>query len=326
MKIRTILPMFAVVFLFGFGVHFCHSAKEDANRTYLLLSKPIDAARAEEIFMKEAELADSVGFCFWGVSDSQRVSCKETGGVGTVTGVLLSGNPALLDAGILAWQEGCFLDAETAQRLFGTPDCSLQTLWMGDRQIRVLGTFDPMQPTMVTAAEERDGAVLDRCILSVPAEQGGQAASQFLLRWGLQGERIDFYPLWVVVHNLLLILPGILLLHIFAFGIRKTREASFPERIRPMLLPAAAAALFFLLCSHIVLLPDMLPPRWSDFSFWKNWWEGQKENFQKILLTPMGEGHLQMMLDMVKSILSSTAAFLLALWTFRRQTYANTAD
>ena len=50
------------------------------------------------------------------------------------------------------------------------------------------------------------------------------------------------------------------------------------------------------------------------------WWDGQWKNLQTVLRTPMSEAHLQMMLDMVKSIGFSTAALLLFLWTFRRQT------
>ena len=318
---RKLLRILSAVILYGFGIFFCHSAREAAGFTYLLLSEPIDASRAEDIFTREAALADPAGFCFWGERKARWVSCEETGGTGKVTQILLSGNPGLLDASALTWREGCFLDEATAQNLFGTSDCSEQTVWCDGRPYRVLKSLSAARPTMLAAAKEADGAVLNRCVLSVPAEKGRQAAQQFLLRWDLQGERIEFYSLWVAVYDFLLVLPGILVLQLF-FGGRnhiqnRKKETAF-------LLTTICILLF--LCSRLLFLPGMFPSRWSDFSFWGRWWEGQCKNFQLAIRTPMGEHLLQMMLDMVKSILSSTAALLLILWTFRRHTDADTAD
>ena len=323
--IRCGIILIAAV-LYLWAIFFCQSAKEDANLTYIVLSQSIDATAAEEIFAQETMLEDSVGFCFWGETVAQTVSCRETGGMAEVTQVLVSGNPEVLGAGILAWQNGCFLDEATAQNLFGTADCGNQTVWQGDIPYRVFGTISTLQPTMLTVAAEKDGADLNRGVLSGPTEQGAHTASQFLMRWGLQGELIGFYPLWVAVHNFLLILPGILLLMALIYGIRKFRALPFPDRIKAGILLVGEVGLLIFLCGQISILPDMIPSRWSDFSFWGNWLEAQKENIQMVLLTPMGERHLQLMLNMVKSILSSTAAFLIAAWTRRRQRYADPAD
>lgn len=320
----SVLLIAAVLYLWA--IFFCQAAKEDANLTYIVLSESIDATAAEEIFEQEKILPDSVGFCFWGEAAAQTVYCREIGGMAEVTQVLLSGNPEVLGAGILAWQDGCFLDEATAEKLFGTADCGGQTVWQGEIPYRVFGTISTLQPTMLTVAAEKDGAVLNRCILSVPTEQGAQIASQFLMRWSLQGEMIGVYPLWAAVHNFLLILPGTLFLAALVYGIRRFRALPFPDRVKLGILLMGEVGLLFFLCGQIIILPDMIPSRWSDFSFWGNWLEAQKENIQLVLLTPMGERHLQLMLDMVKSILSSTAAFLIAAWTRRRQRYADTAD
>lgn len=306
MRIRKILWLLAAVILYGFGFFFCQSAKEDAFLTYLLLTEPIDAAQAEDIFTQESELADSVGFCFWGERNTQWVSCKETGGIAEVTQVLLFGNPGLMDAGVLAWQEGCFLDEATAQNLFGTSDCFEQSVWCDGRQYRVFGTISAIQPTMLSVAESTDGLVLNRCVLNVTAETGQQTAQQFLLRWGLQGELIDFYPLWVAVYDFLLILPLFLIFQIYFRG--KSRTQSRGKRT---ILLLTTICLLIFLGSRIIFLPDMFPSRWSDFSFWGNWWEAQQENFRLVLATPMGERHLQMLLDMVKSVVCTMASLVL---------------
>lgn len=312
--------LLAAAVLYTYAVFCCNGAKEDADRTYLVLSRKIGAAEAEEIFAQEKQLEASVGFCFWGEAGNQTVSCKETGGIAQVTQVLLSGNPGLMGAGVLAWQDGCFIDEATAQKLFGTADCGGQTLWRDDAQYRVFGTVSAFRPTMLTAAAGKDGAVLNRCVLSVNAESGAQIAGQFLMRWGLQGETIGFYPLWVFLHNLLLLLPGSLLLIRLLSGVKAIRRLVFADGFRvssiakPAILLLTAGCLLALLGSRVIILPDSIPSRWSDFSFWGSWWKTQKENFYRLLLTPMGNTHLQMMLDMVKSLVCSITAFVLVLW------------
>lgn len=326
MSIKKILQFSAIVIFYGLAAFFCDSAEEAANRTYLLLVEPIGSVQAENIFTQEAALSDSMGFCFWGEADTAYLSCNSTGGVAEVKQFLLSGNPELLGVGVLAWQEGCFLDQKTAHSLFGTDDCNAQTILLGSRQYPVLGTLPAVQPMILRTAETADGAVLNRCVLAAPAENGTGTASQFMIRWGLQGSTIDFFPLWTVTFNMLLTLPTFMLLHFAVYGIRKVRNIAFPGRIKYLLLLIALIGMLFGIWKQIIILPDMIPNRWSDFSFWGRWWDEQWKNFQMVLRTPMSEGHLQMMLDMVKSILSSTAAMLLSMWTFRRQTDEDTAD
>lgn len=326
MSIKKILQFSALVILYGLAAFFCDSAKEAANKTYLLLEEPIGSVKAGNIFMQEAVLSDSMGFCFWGEADTAYLSCNTTSGVAEVKQFLISGNPKLLGAGALTWQEGCLLDQKTAQSLFGTNDCHAQTILLGSRQYSVLGTLPAVQPAILRAAETADGAVLNRCVLASPAENGKETASQFMIRWGLQGSTIDFYALWVVTFNMLLILPTFLLLHFAVYGIRKVRISAYPVRMKYLLLLIALLGMLFGVWKQIIILPDMIPDRWSDFSFWGRWWDDQWKNFQMVLRTPMCEGHLQMMLDMVKSILSSTAAILLSMWTFRRQRDEDTAD
>lgn len=299
---------------------FCHWAKEAADLTYLVLSRSIDSMEAEEIFAQEKTLANPIGFCFWGEAGTQMLFCKETGGITQVTQVLLSGNPGIVDSGVLAWQEGCFVDENTAQKLFGTADCGGQTLWQGDVQYRVLGTISAFQPTMLTVAAQKDGAVLNRCVLSVPAESGDALGQQFLMRWGLQGNLIGFYPIWTFVHNLLLFFPCVFLLSALIYGRKEWKKTSFSDfrsLAKPVLLPILATGLLCFLGSRMIVLQDMIPSRWSDFSFWGAWLEAQKENFHHVLLTPMGGRLLQMMLDMVKSMVCTTAAFLISLWIIK---------
>ena len=302
--------------LYALAIVFCRAAEPEARKSRFLLNQSIDAATAEDIFSRELSLPEPVGFCFWGDAGVQRVSCRETGRSAKVTRICLSGNPELLDAGILAWQAGCLLDTETAQALFGTADCGGQSLLLEGKSYRVLATFSALQPTVLTVAEEENGTVLNRCILSVPATQRGQTGENFFLRHDLRGTAVDTYSLWVLARNWLVLCPLLLVLADFCRNLKK--------RSRIALAVEGISAL--ILFGQIQIPANFLPTRWSDFSFWGTLWDGQKENRYRLLLNAMGQRHLQMMGNMVKSRITSTAALLLAAGIRRRRRHADTAD
>lgn len=296
---------------------------------HIVLERGVDTAAAEAIFSQE-EADDPVGFCFWGEREGQTVSCLETRARAQVTLVSLSGNPELMGAGCLAWQKGCLIDEGTAQTLFGTTRCGGQILLRDGAAYRVLGTVHALRPTMMTMAESGDS--MNRCVLALPAENGKTLGEQFLLRWGLAGTVMDFYPMLALTGNLLLF-PAILLLRVCCRLGKDWRKLSLggivdqlPLLGRAVLALGLAVGTFWLLTKHLVIPPDMIPSRWSDFSFWGKWLEGQKVNFFRILFTPLGSEQLQMLLNMVKSMGASTASAILALWPVRRSGNADIAD
>lgn len=299
---------------------------------HIVLERGVDTAAAEAIFFQE-EADDPVGFCFWGEREGQTVSCLETRARAQVTLVSLSGNPELMGAGCLAWQKGCLIDEGTAQTLFGTTRCGGQILLRDGAAYRVLGTVHALRPTMMTMAESGDS--MNRCVLALPAENGKTLGEQFLLRWGLAGTVMDFYPMLALTGNLLLLFPAILLLRVCCRLGKDWRKLSLHGIVsgnqllllgKIVLALGLAAGTFWLLAKRLVIPPDMIPSRWSDFSFWGKWLEGQKVNFFRILFTPLGSEQLQMLLNMVKSMGASTASAILALWPVRRSGNADIAD
>lgn len=334
MRIR-LWGLLAAAALYAFGIFFCGLAGEAAELVQITLEQSVDAPAAEAVFAQEEKEEVPAGFCFWGETGNQVVSCRETGASARVTRILLSGNPELMGAGCLAWQDGCLIDEGTAQTLFGTVLCGGQFLVQNGTSYRVLGTVPALRPTMVAVARAEDGNSLSRCVLSAPAENGEMLGSQFLLRAGLRGTVVDFFPLLALTKDLLLLFPGILLLSLWGHLGRGWKKLSLPGILsgsqrkllgKTVLALMLAACTLWLLGRQIVFPPSLIPSRWSDFSFWGNWWKGQKENLLQILFTPLGGRQLQMLLNMVKSMICSTAAALMALWGVRRRTHADIAD
>lgn len=319
--------------LYLWGLYFLGNVKEETKIVHVFLRQEIPASRAEEIFRREGEEENAVPSCFWGQSGKETVICRETEDAVSAQLVLMAGNPELLGAGALNWQTGCLVDTKTAQALFGTADCGGQILRQGETGYPVLGVVSALQPTVVRLAQK--GEALDRCAVFGTKSQ----AENFLVRWGLQGEILDFFPFWAITADVSLLLPGILLAALCIFLGRdwRTLRISDLRKQGPLLLRfvstlALGVGGVVLLGKCLVIPEEMIPSRWSDFSFWGSWWQTQKENFLTIAFTPLGSRQLQMVLNMIKSIGCTLVSAVVVLWVLtkkenvRRQDHADLAD
>ena len=333
--IRKLCLLAAAALLYAWGFRCAAAAAEEAGRTHVELEQGIGPAEAEAIFGLELEQETPVGFCFWGDMGKQSLSCEQTGESAQVNHVVLAGNPELMGTGALAWQKGCFLDEETALELFGTSQCGGQSVQWGGETYPVLGTVAALRRTILTMARTGDGAVLDRCVLALPLEQGTSEAEQFLMRHSLPGNVLDHSLLWALTGNLLLLFPAILLLSAARDLCGDWRKLSLPELLagrqdrllgKTLLGAALVLGTLWMVGSRIWIPPDLIPTRWSDFSFWETCLEKQKEDFLDLLFSARGDRQLQMLLNMVKSMVSAMGAALLALWILRRNYHADTAD
>ncbi len=303
--------------------------------THVLLSRSVDSAEAERIVRVEAEEDVPIRFCFWGEAGEETVSCPLNGARAKGRVTLLAGYPELMGAGGLSWQKGCLVDEGTARALFGTARCGGQVMSWDGEEYPVLNTVSGNLPRLLRLARGEDGDVLDRCVLSLPAEQGKTQGEAFLMRYGLQGKILDYFPLWAITKNLLLFFPGLLLLAAWGKLRRGWRSLSLsgirggeqiPLLLRTVLSLGLTAGTVWLLEKQIVVPPDMIPSRWSDFSFWESWWNQQKENVYACISAAPGSEQLQMMGNMVKSMAGTTAAFLLSVWAVRGNHHADIAD
>lgn len=333
-RLRILLLLISAAVYFC-AVGFCDIAAKDASTARVVLDWAVNAQAVDQMLLTERQADAPMGFCFWGAVERQTVSCPQTGKTVPLTAVFLSGNPELMESGILAWRAGCLVDEETAVTLFGTADCGEQILSYNGKTYPVLGTVSALRPTLITMAQTEDGYCLDRCVLAVPMETAAAMGEQFLLRHQLQGRILNDYPAWALTNNLLLLFPGILLLSIsrrLGSGWRKlSLSRILSGRQMPLLgrtvLALGLTVLTVSLLGRQIMIPDeMIPSRWSDFSFWETLWTSQKQDLIETLFCAPGNGQLQMRLNMIKSMLSSITAALLALWAARRDCHADIAD
>ena len=324
-KSMKIILFSLAVCLYVFGLLCLQKAEPQAKTIHILLREPISAGRAENIVREEASQEEgAVLFCFWNQGNQESVFCRETGKQETARVVTVCGNTELLGGRILNFQKGCLIDPNTARELFGTAQCGGQNLSQGEKTYLVFGTVETMEPTILRSVELQD--TFNRIVLVGTRQE----AENFLIKWGLQGEILNFFPFWALTADFGLLLPAVLLAALCVFfGGKRSR---FPSRWRRIRVLLVAAIGLVMMAKFFVIPEELIPTRWSDFSFWSRWWRNQKNNFLTIVFTPLGNEQLQMIFSMIKSIVCSILSALVAAVALmikdidRRQDHADLAD
>lgn len=271
---------------------------------FIILDSPITAEQALRFSALETEQAESVGFCFYSVQEGKHLYCPDTGRSAEVTAVSVLGNAGLLGADALSWASGCILDRATAQALFGAEEVGRQQAVLGAQNRQVLASVSALTPTAFVSAAGAE--TLNQCVLVGWDEP--RIAEQFLLRYGLSGTVLNFYPILVFTKNLCL-------LPLWAMLICLCRTAGHRSRRLGWLAALAGIAVL----GRAVIVPgDAIPNLWSDFSFWGNWLRAQRENLLSVFTWAPVDRALQMERDMVKSILCAMAGTMAAVIGGRR--------
>ena len=277
-----------------------------------LNDRAVTAKEAEQICEAEAEQEYPAAICFFKEQPDTSLFCRETGEASVVNQIRITGNAELLMYGSNALsfrKNGCYLDTATARVLFGTDKVAGQTVRSGDQSWQVLGVFDSLQKEMLCVAEEK--TILDRILLlSSDYGRGRDELEQLLLRNGLGGDVVDFTVVTAMVQDLLLIAPLLLL----ACAAKWLIKALPGPGLRLAATVVFGLAGLWYLTGNLHIPPDLIPTRWSDFSFWSTTWMQQRQNFLLILKSAAGEASLDLLWHAMCAVLENLLAVCLLLW------------
>lgn len=392
-----------MIFLYGFAVRSSMAVRgASGTATALLTGGQPGAKEAAAIREQELEQSEPQRVCFWGEVPDTALTCQLTGKHANARQMVVSGDSTLLlpETGQLAWREdGCYLDTQTADELFGTESASGQLVTCGERVLTVLGTFESLQKLLVRSAVPGDGEQLTAVSLHDSDPNRAKCGlEEFLLRHGLEGTCMDFVFLSALVQNFLAILPLLLGLQLLRLllapglltssehgkrpgknrqkkmhrdrkmiaeqeksieqekyaeqeksieqeryteqekdaaqenaGMRKPSYAvtagsgqtggneTRPGKVLTWILCAVlSCGLVFLTARFLEIPSDMIPTRWSDFSFWSDWWQRQRQNLLLLLGTAQGEAQLELLWNALQAVIFGLAAIFLGAGTIRR--------
>lgn len=274
---------------------FADLAQNSYEGVFIQLDRGITAAEAQQIFAREAEEQTPTGFCFYDLRESERLYCPENGRSAEAAVVSVAGNGTLLGAEALSWAQSCAVDSRTAQTLFGTTAVGGQQISFGNRTWTVVQTTPALSATALVSAEAEES--FDQCVLALWDENGGQTAQAFLLRHGLSGKILNFYPLLLFTKNFCLLPLWALLAYLCRLAGKRAKWLGWLTAIVGIAV----------LGSRVIVPGDAIPSVWSDFSFWGNWVQGQKENLLRISAWAAVDRALQMEQNMIKSMLCALA-------------------
>lgn len=196
---------------------------------------------------------------------------------GEVTLLEVEGDPSLLfpihpltDGAYPVGGEGCVVDRDTARTLWGGEAPLGAEITAEGRSYTVSGVVDANLPLLVVRRMERAG-FSPSLALYRPDGDGvfpRQQLERFLAGVGLTPKRVSGLGGWGGIARIASLLPPWGLCMAAAWHCLRTL---FPRSL-PLRLTCWAGAGYLLgrgLRVPSLLTPDMLPTRWSDFSFWR---------------------------------------------------------
>lgn len=358
--IKAAICFLAAVLLTFAGLDRWYGAAKE-NRGYsFLLEDPLSLDEALELAeqnqkalekAKEEEASEEgIEFVLWGQQEGQILSEPDYGKRTEADILYCSGDANLLFAGQnLADGNGggCFLDEETALKLFGTANAEGREVKLQEKTFRVKGILTGISSTMAisvtrqwitentvqTNENSQDERSIDH--IYVPKSCGKTAAEAgTLLRnsYGLNGQMMDMELLIGISGALLLFVPMGLYFTYAAWAFREIRrgtpirtnrssKGSRRKEAESLGLAAAQALLLaavtWMACHFflgILQIPaDYLPTKWSDFSFWSSLFREKAENIRILLGGEKGAMEWKVLEQLGEAAILGALAFLLFL-------------
>ena len=251
-----------------------------------------------------------------------------------VSVLLLNGDSDLLFGGPVLKKDdtdGCLIDTATAEALFGSRNVVGSALQYAGRTWIIRGILSDMTPVLVVQAaalcHDSDGSAISGSLNSgavafhhlslrfpstgaLHCPSGGDSANrqgntgqidEFLIRYGLTGVISRPDKVAGIAEAFSFLLPAVLwgrLLGQVLSLMRQNRRYPVRVLLAALLLPFLVWLFFCLTGLHPHIPEDMIPTRWSDFSFWSRWMKTQTENFTTFLSmekSPMDLQRLRLM-------------------------------
>lgn len=284
----------------------------NAAVTILNQTQPLTKARTEE--MRETELKQENAFEFTAWCQQNGVWLEtELGTAAEVSKISACGRTDLIFPES-AWLDcedpgGCLLDEKTAKTLFGSTNVVGMPIKCGKSEKIIRGILHNVEDTVVFMAEDDTEQLTHLTVRCDVRQSLRQVENEFMTRYGITGSIIKMQTMSGIAEGLILVLPlmtGIWMIRtaLRAVHVKGARRGQRSEENRNRkekaiyfinenkvkiavvcLCTIAACACFWLILTHLQIPADMIPTKWSDFSFWSSLWEKERESLLILLLS-----------------------------------------
>ena len=314
--------MLAAVFCYYFGVKAYVSAENTESAVIYLSASYPDRIKAAEILEDCQQLENPVDICFYWDGGLQLAENENYGRSSKVLVVGLTGDTSLYNwRGSALNQEdrrGCIIDRETALELFGSADCIGSTVTLGEKQYDICRVVPWKHRVMLIHPTEKETVYTRVFVRPKKGESLQNAASRFLMSYGLNGSLVDDKWLFALAFAVLLFFPAELTLTFFKTARTRKKAAQDNKRVYWLwqcVIILGVGILLVVIYRNFGIPNDWLPDKWSNFGFWSEKIEKERENFNLYLMLPKTVPQTERIQQTVKSVLGGIFAFVLYLYT-----------
>lgn len=262
------------------------------ERSALLLLEhaPLRVQQVRKIREAEAAQEAAIDFAAWQQQNEKIVQNPELQRIHTVSAISVCGRSDIV-LRASSWLDerdtiGCLIDERTALELFGSTNVQDMIVVIDGEEKTIRGILYDVEDTIVYEAAGTEELTNLTFVLGNGTTYG-TLQQDFLQRHGISGKFVRMDMLKGAAGFVCLLVPVFVFCR-FLIMIARIVWKHRKEKTG-VLMAAAALGCFCLfacfLAGRIQLPADMIPTKWSDFSFWADWWERQRESLLLLLLT-----------------------------------------
>lgn len=281
------LFLFCLVFvLWGIALYYENYIEEHyASISIRLKSEPMSGRmlmQADKIGRQE-DTGNQMGITAWNSLKSMELQSKELGTSANVNLIEVFGDMEkvypieLRDGNVVSMDdfEGCLIDEATAYKLFHTVNAVDNLVSYQNQRYGIRGIIKSSEAVMLIGGNEENKTYSNLELTFTEQENAGQLAEEFLRKYGQNGQYvvIDSH-LFAKGLSLMVRLPAWLLGFFFIYDLLhilyKQRRYPFQAVVLFLLLVIVSAVLFWMMEFELFIPDQLIPTKWSDFTFWSN--------------------------------------------------------
>lgn len=236
---------------------------------------PIDIYNMQE---EESKEENSVAFVGWYEKDNEYLLNNEFNRTIESNIIFICGNSSFIVNGPILFADdknGCLIDEDTAQKLFGSSNVLGNIIFYNDKELVVRGIHKGVSNTVIMQADRNSQDNVQGISIDINNE-GKSNIHTITERYGIKDYGVNnaiYYNLGKICTS---ILPIIILLIVICSFIKEAIKI----KDRPVIFIGVILALivgiyiFFIITKYKISIPvDILPSKWSDFEYWKKFFD-----------------------------------------------------
>lgn len=184
---------------------------------------------------------------------------------------------------VLNGETGCFVSTVLAYELFGTTEVTGLSVTCQGKVYEVAGVIEHKEHLFVYEPREEEMASFQRVVMKVKEQESRRVLEETLqMRYGF-GTVLDYTWMKTILELYLSVIPlgfSIFLLST-VWKYQKESKSKREKCVWLFFVVGIGVVVGFLMIQNISIPVDMIPDRWSDFEFWTDYADYQRENLER---------------------------------------------